>query len=225
MAVGHATSGRLIAIDGTRGLDLTAAAKRLARALRDAERDGGISGWDSSGIFTELAAAGADVPGPSARTLTLLYAADLAFRLRWQIRPALEAGQAVVAAPYVQSAMALGIAAGLPKRWLIELFRFAPTADISYRIRERGGRGKVAATGGYVELFCGAIASGSGARAPAELRARSIEHLDELERRHRCTTLTARGVAALGIDVTAPASKAAPRRGRPATGAASPRSR
>ena len=52
-------------------------------------------------------------PGaPSARTLLLLYAADLAFRLRWQIRPALAEGRTVVAAPYVDTAVAFGRAAG-----------------------------------------------------------------------------------------------------------------
>ena len=56
------------------------------------------------------AAAGA----PSARTLLLLYAADLAFRLRWEIRPALAAGRTVVAAPYVDTAVAFGRAAGVP---------------------------------------------------------------------------------------------------------------
>jgi thymidylate kinase len=39
----------------------------------------------------------------SPRTLILLYAADLHFRLRWQILPALDEGQTVVAAPYVET--------------------------------------------------------------------------------------------------------------------------
>ena len=40
--------------------------------------------------------------------LLLLYAADLAFRLRWEIRPALAEGYTVVAAPYVETAVAFG---------------------------------------------------------------------------------------------------------------------
>jgi len=189
MAVRHAARGRLIAVEGTCGPDLTAAAKRLARALRDAEREGGVSAWDSSGIFTELAAVEPEVPGPSARTLTLLYAADLAFRLRWQIRPALEAGQSVVAAPYVQSAIALGVAAGIPKGWLATLFRFAPKPHVCYRIGERAERGKVGATGGYPEFFRDAIEASGDAIDVTGLRKRSVEYLRELERRHRCTIL------------------------------------
>ena len=40
------------------------------------------------------------------RTLLLLYAADLAFRLRWEIRPALAEGHTVIAAPYLDTAFA-----------------------------------------------------------------------------------------------------------------------
>ena len=64
-------------------------------------------------MFQELAVADEAAGAPSARTLLLLYAADLAFRLRWQIRPALAEGRTVVAAPYVDTAMAFGRAAGL----------------------------------------------------------------------------------------------------------------
>ena len=51
----------------------------------------------------------------SPRTLLLLYAADLAFRLRWEIRPALDAGQTVIAAPYLDTAFAFGRACGLSR--------------------------------------------------------------------------------------------------------------
>jgi thymidylate kinase len=62
--------------------------------------------------------------------LLLLYAADLAFRLRWEIGPAPEHGYIVVAAPYVQTALAS--AAGLSREWLTTLFRFAqaPTRTV-----------------------------------------------------------------------------------------------
>src|SRR5207244_10549402 len=86
----------------------------------------GISRWDASGVFQDLAVADAAAGAPSARTLLLLYAADLAFRLRWQIRPALAEGRTVVAAPYIDTATAFGRAAGLKAGWLTDLFRFAP---------------------------------------------------------------------------------------------------
>lgn len=115
------TRGRLVAIDG---IDL--------RAVRTAAREAihtigtpraGVSSWDASGVFHELAL----VRGvASPRTLLVLYAADLAFRVRWDIAPALAEGRTVVAAPYVATAIALGRAASVPAPWLANLLRFAP---------------------------------------------------------------------------------------------------
>jgi hypothetical protein len=112
----------LIAVDG---VDPTAILAEARIALGKSRR-GGISKWDASGVFDDLAVADEAAGAPSARTLLLLYAADLAFRLRWQIRPALAEGRVVVAAPYVDTALAFGRAAGLKTAWLTNLFSFAP---------------------------------------------------------------------------------------------------
>jgi len=117
-----ASDGVLIAVDG---VDAGALVK-AARAALESRSRGGISKWDASGVFQELAVADSTAGAPSPRTLLLLYAADLAFRLRWQIRPALLEGRSVVAAPYVDTAIAFGRAAGLSAVWLTNLFRFAP---------------------------------------------------------------------------------------------------
>jgi thymidylate kinase len=117
--------GTLIAVDGVDERSLLCAAGDALAACERANR-GGISRWDASGIFEELAVADERAGRPSARTLLLLYAADLAFRLRWEIRPALSQGLTVVAAPYVSTAVAFGRSAGLPAAWLSNLFRFAP---------------------------------------------------------------------------------------------------
>ncbi len=114
--------GVLIAVDGVEATAVLVAARAALASLSR----GGISRWDASGVFQDLAVADAAAGAPSPRTLLLLYAADLAFRLRWQIRPALADGRTVVAAPYVDTATAFGRAAGLPAGWLANLFRFAP---------------------------------------------------------------------------------------------------
>jgi hypothetical protein len=114
-----------IAVDGLDSGAIVAAA-RTALASIDREARGGISHWDASGVFDEAAVAGDEAGRPSARTLLLLYAADLAFRLRWEIRPALAEGRGVVAAPYVDTAVAFGRAAGIERAWLANLFQFAP---------------------------------------------------------------------------------------------------
>ena len=134
----------LISVDGVSGNAVMRAAQRLAAAGRGDRA--GISRWDASGIFGDLAVAEQDVEKPSARTLLLLYAADLAFRLRWEIRPALAEGRRVIAAPYVDTAIALGRAAGINGAWLRNTFDFAP----------------VPAERRYVERASAATASGQG---------------------------------------------------------------
>jgi hypothetical protein len=129
-------TGGLIAVDGSRGADIAKAADVLAKRLREHGLDCAISRWDASGLFGELAQGDAD-GGLSPRTLTLLYAADLAFRLRWEIRPAIAAGRVVIAAGYVETAAAFGIACGLTDNWLRHVFRLAPAPDALCRARER----------------------------------------------------------------------------------------
>lgn len=129
--------GRLIAIDGSRGKDVAAAAAAVIDALKSRGVECAVSRWDASGLFGELAAASQGDRNISMRTLSLVYAADLAFRLRWEIRPVLEAGGVIVAAPYVETAIAFGDACGLPEAWVRELLRFAPPPDWRGRAEER----------------------------------------------------------------------------------------
>lgn len=133
---------QLIAVDGLRGRDIDRTAEHVRRRTRrtraKAQPHAAISRWDASGLFYELRAAGKKSLTLSPRTLLLVYAADLAFRLRWEIRPAIEAGHAIIAAPYVETAFAFGKTAGISRRWMAELLRFAPEADV----RVDAGRGK-----------------------------------------------------------------------------------
>jgi hypothetical protein len=119
-----AGKGTLVSVDGISAAAIRQTAKRLAAADRKARA--GISWWDASGIFGDVGAAPSDAEQPSVRTLLLLYAADLSFRLRWEIAPALAEGRTVIAAPYVDTAVALGRAAGVDEAWLRAMFDFAP---------------------------------------------------------------------------------------------------
>jgi hypothetical protein len=127
---------RLIAIDGSRGADVEKSARRLAKALTRRGVECVISRWDASGLFGEVAQA-EERATASARTLSLIYAADLAFRLRWEILPALDTGAVVIAASYVDTAVAFGAGCGLPEPWLRELLRFAPAPAVQALARER----------------------------------------------------------------------------------------
>jgi hypothetical protein len=165
--------GRLIAIDGTRGKDTRAAAEALIASLKERQVECAVSRFDASGLFGELAAAGKDGRNISARTLALVYAADLAFRLRWEIRPVLEAGGVVIAAPYVETAVAAGTAFGLDEAWIRELLRFAPRPDFRARANEqKTGKGwKPRLNRGYGE-FCAAMLIESSRTKPNPKRAR-----------------------------------------------------
>jgi hypothetical protein len=162
----------LVAVDG---VDPAAVLAGARTALRELPR-GGISPWDASGVFQEMAVADEAAGSPSPRTLLLLYAADLAFRLRWQIRPALAEGRSVVAAPYVDTALAFGRAAGLNPAWLMNLFRFAPRPDQRRFVHATAGRA-AAVSGGFVGFSSDRIAAGGSRRrilagTAAELRQR-----------------------------------------------------
>ena len=156
---------RLAAVDGVNDTAVMALAKSLATAAGHGPL--GISRWDASGIFGEVAVAEDAAGPPSARTLLLLYAADLAFRLRWEIKPALDEGLRVVAAPYVDTAIAFGRAAGLDARWLADMFRFAP-APGERRLVTAAAPGTISERRGFVEFACQQI-SASHAGAPRSL--------------------------------------------------------
>jgi hypothetical protein len=158
---------KLIAVEGIRKTDLAAASKKFSCLA---------SVWDASGIFFELGREKMKQGAPSAKTLLMLYATDLAFRLRWEIEPALEEGLTVVAAPYVQTGLAFAAAAGVPKEWARELFRFAPKADAVYRVEEKGGP-----SAGFVEFCCATLAAGSAEWNRERLREGVMQYLKKLD--------------------------------------------
>ncbi|HMD34347.1 MAG TPA: hypothetical protein VKH42_05240 [Vicinamibacterales bacterium] len=162
-----AATGVIIAVDGINGAAILKTARAAAATIPRARR-AGVSLWDASGLFGDLMIAPPAAGTPSARTLVLVYAADLAFRLRWEIRPAIEQGKTVVAAPYVATVVAFGRAAGLDAAWMEDLFAFAIRPDELLQVRARpsahaGGRS------GFVEFGreCLEALSPSAARAIA----------------------------------------------------------
>ena len=154
MAAAIRRPGRLIAVDGTRSKDTLRAAEALVEALKARGIECAISRWDASGLFNELTA-GTGNRAISMRTLSLVYAADLAFRLRWEINPILEAGGTVIAASYVDTAAAFGSACSVDEAWIRRLLQFAPQAPHRYLAPERklGKTWKRRTDRGYAE-YC-----------------------------------------------------------------------
>lgn len=176
---------RLIAVDGIdSGAVIAAARKALGSPSR-----GGISHWDASGVFQDLAVADDAAGAPSPRTLLLLYAADLAFRLRWEIKPALAEGYTVVAAPYVETAIAFGRAAGVPMGWLANLFRFAPRANEHCFVHRAAKRGSV---NGFVGFGCDRMRGKPGGRTPRQILSGSSAELRKIAGRARKSEVRSR---------------------------------
>jgi thymidylate kinase len=164
---------RLISFDGVNARALKEAARSAAVANR--RHKAGVSLWGASGIFDELIVAEPDAGIPSPRTLLLLYAADLAFRLRWEIRPALDEGRLVIAAPYVSTAMALGQAAGLDRAWLADLFHFAPEPS-EHRVIDPAAKHAADRTG-FVEFAWHRLEKRLGGLTRVQLLDRTSRHL------------------------------------------------
>jgi hypothetical protein len=123
----------------------------------------------------------------------LLYASDLLFRLRWEIRPALSEGHAVVVAPYVHTAIAFGLGSGLSRDWLEELFSFAPKADVNFRLKEsakftRKQKAKKAGNG-FVEFCCQALAANLPHWDTPEVCIGILSYFDALEEKNEIRRL------------------------------------
>lgn len=168
----------LIAVDGVNGRAVVAAASEVGR--RHGRAIQGVSRWDASGLFEQLIVSAGDAPSP--RLLLLLYAADLAFRLRWEIEPALAEGHSVVAAPYIDTAVAFGRAAGLPAKWLRSLFRFARTPSKRHLVNAPARALPPAA--GFVEFGCQWVSHPHGQWPRRDLEARTRAYLRGLRTSH-----------------------------------------
>jgi hypothetical protein len=203
--------GRLIAIDGSRDKDTDRAAAALVDALKAKRVECAVSRFDASGIFGDLAAARGNRQ-ISARTLTLVYAADLAFRLRWEIRPVLDAGGVVIAAPYVETAVAFGTACGLREDWIRELLRFAPKPSLRARAEERKiNKGwKPRLDRGFAEYSAGMLEASSPQPASKSARREAVAILNK-PRGRKVYRLSDKGVDALVKAVT-DSLRAAPNR-------------
>jgi hypothetical protein len=195
--------GRLISIEGSRGKDTAAAAADVIEALKDAGVESAISRFDASGLFGELATAAQGDRQISIRTLTLVYAADLAFRLRWEIRPVLDAGGVVIAAPYLETAVAFGVSCGLSEEWIRELLRFAPKPDLHARAEERKlDRGwKRRFDRGYPE-YCAAMLKSSAPKLASKRARRDAMALLDRPKGRAVVHLSEKGVTNLVKAVT-----------------------
>ena len=195
--------GRLIAIDGTRGKDVALAASDMVERLHDYGIECAVSRWDASGLFTDLAAGANHDRNVSIRSLSLVYAADLAFRLRWEIRPVLEAGGVIIAASYIDTAVAFGTICGLDEDWLRMLMRFAPPANYRGLVDEQkiDRPWKRRTNRGYAEYGAFMLETAASKNVSKPTRRKMMAMLEH-PRGRRVLHLTNKGINAVAKNLT-----------------------
>jgi hypothetical protein len=110
----------------------------------------------------------------------------------------LDAGGIVVAAAYVETAVAFGASCGLGEDWLRELLRFAPAADLRGRAEERksGRPWKRRADRGYAEYAAMVLEASAPKSLSKRTRQDMIRRLEGIRGR-RTVTLTQKGIASI----------------------------
>ncbi|MGH9661657.1 MAG: hypothetical protein ACRD96_24125, partial [Bryobacteraceae bacterium] len=81
-----------------------------------------------------------------------------------------------------------GRAASIPRKWLEDLFAFAPKPDQAFRVRETARRAasRNRPSDSFLEFCCSRLEVFPVSWDPQELRGRYLAHLDGLERQRRC---------------------------------------
>jgi hypothetical protein len=123
--------------------------------------------------------------------------------VRWEIRPVLEAGGVVVAAPYIETAVAFGAGCGLSEEWTRQLLRLAPPADVRARTDERrvDQPWKRRADRGFPE-YCAMMLDASGARKLSKGARREMMRLLAQARGRRIYRASPDGVEAIATAIT-----------------------
>ncbi|MHB8510588.1 MAG: dTMP kinase [Actinomycetota bacterium] len=91
-----------------------------------------FSEWNSSPIVKGTTKRGKKRHLLSPISFSLIHAADFANRIYQQILPALHAGAIVVADRYVYTAFARDAARGVSRKWIRDLYAFAPKPTLSF---------------------------------------------------------------------------------------------
>ncbi len=128
--------GVFIVLDGIDGCGKSTQINLLKKALAARGLPVNVSRWQDSAYIEKLYIGdllkkfqtGSVIIPPEARTF--LLAADISNRLESMIKPMLAGGSIVVGDRYIYKIIAQGIARGLDKSWLANLFSFAIEPDL-----------------------------------------------------------------------------------------------
>ena len=128
-------TGRLIVIEGTDGVGRSTQTLMLKEWLEVQGFAVLDTGWTRSKLVGQAITDAKQGHSLPRLTYCLMYATDLADRLEYQVLPALRSGFLVLADRYIYTAIARGIARGVDRPWLNELFSFAVAPDLVFYLR------------------------------------------------------------------------------------------
>jgi dTMP kinase len=128
-------SGKLIVIEGTDGVGRSTQAFMLKEWLEVQGYAVLETGWTRSKLVGQTITDAKAGHSLHRLTYCLMYAADLADRMEYQIIPALKSGFIVLADRYIYTAIARGISRGAEKDWLRDLYGFAVAPDLVFYLQ------------------------------------------------------------------------------------------
>ena len=123
--------GRLIVVEGIDGSGKSTQLDLLYKWLRSEGYVTVFTEWNSSPIVRDTTKRGKRKQLLTPMSFSLIHAADFASRTHEQILPALQAGVIVLADRYVYTAFARDAARGVNRRWVRDLYSFAPPPDLA----------------------------------------------------------------------------------------------
>ena len=123
--------GRLIVVEGIDGSGKSTQLDLLHKWLKSEGFVTVFTEWNSSPIVRDTTKRGKRKQLLTPMSFSLIHAADFASRTHEQILPALQAGVIVLADRYVYTAFARDAARGVNRRWVRDLYAFAPPPNLA----------------------------------------------------------------------------------------------
>ena len=123
--------GRLIVVEGIDGSGKSTQLDLLHKWLRSEGYVTVFTEWNSSPIVRDTTKRGKRKQLLTPMSFSLIHAADFASRTHEQILPALQAGVVVLADRYIYTAFARDAARGVNRKWVRDLYSFAPPPDLA----------------------------------------------------------------------------------------------
>ena len=147
--------GRLIVVEGIDGSGKSTQLDLLHKWLKSEGYVTVFTEWNSSPIVRDTTKRGKRKQLLTPMSFSLIHAADFASRTYEQILPALQAGVVVLADRYVYTAFARDAARGVNRRWVRDLYSFAPPPNLAlyFQVSLRESIRRIAAARAEIKFY------------------------------------------------------------------------